>query len=61
LAAELYRLGERPLYEFLREIADGGDLWQCLERYAALAPLAGFIAAHDGDRLPPLRIVGGQR
>jgi hypothetical protein len=61
LAAVLHSLGPRPLYEFLLEVAGGADPWERLERYAKLAPLAGFIAANDGDRLPPPRIVGGRR
>jgi hypothetical protein len=62
LAAELHSLGERALFEFLLELSHGADPWARLERYAALAPLAPFIAAHDGDRLSPPRIIdGGQR
>jgi len=61
LAAALHSLGERALYEYLLEVADGADHWARLERYAKLAPLASFIAANDGDRLAPLRIVGGRR
>jgi hypothetical protein len=61
LAAALHSLGPRPLYEYLVELADGADAWERLERYAELSPLASFIAANDGDRLPPLRIVGGRR
>jgi hypothetical protein len=61
LAAALHSLGPRPLYEYLLELADGADPWIRLERYAELAPLAEFIAGNDGDQLPPLRIVEGQR
>jgi hypothetical protein len=62
LAAALHSLGERALYEYLLEVADGADPWARLERYAELAPLASFIAANDGDRLSPPRIIdGGQR
>ncbi len=61
LAARIHSLGPRPLYELLRELADGGDLEMILERYAQLAPLAGFIAQLDGDRLPPhARLVGSR-
>jgi hypothetical protein len=61
LAAELHSLGERPLFEFLLEVSQGADPWERLERYAKLAPLAEFIAVHDGDRLPPAaRIVGSR-
>jgi hypothetical protein len=56
----LHSLGERSLYEFLRELKQGRDPWVRLERYAQLAPLAGFIAACHGDRLPPaMRIIDG--
>ena len=61
LAKRLHSLGERPLYEWLVEIANGANPWLRLERYAKIAPLAGFIAANEGDRLPPAaRIVGGR-
>jgi hypothetical protein len=61
LAAALHSLGERALYEYLLEVADGADPWARLERYAEMAPLASFIAAHDGDRLPRPRIIDGGR
>jgi hypothetical protein len=61
LAAAIHALGERPLYEYLAEVADGGDPWERLEHYARLAPYAEFIVALGADRLPPLRIVGGRR
>jgi hypothetical protein len=60
LASKIHRLGPRPLFEFLRELAAGADLIDTLERYARLAPLAGFIEDLNGDRLPPpARLVGG--
>ncbi len=60
LAGRLHSLGERPLYEFLRELARGAEPWAALEAYGRLAPLATFIATHDGDRLPPVaRLVRG--
>lgn len=52
LARSLHRLGERATYELLAEIAGGADLWERLERYAALEPLADFISANGGDVLP---------
>lgn len=62
LASRIHELGPRPLYELLSELSDGADLGTVLERYASLAPLAGFIAQHGGDRLsPPARLVGGQQ
>jgi hypothetical protein len=59
LTGRLHRLGPRPLLEFILEIEAGADLHERLERYAFLP--ADFIAANDGDRLPPARIVGGRR
>jgi hypothetical protein len=49
LLQQLHRLGPRPLYEFLRELDGGADLWPRLERYAALTPVAPFIAELDGE------------
>ncbi len=59
LARQLHSLGERPLYEYLLELAQGADPWERLEVYAALAPLKEFIAALDGDRLAPPRAIRG--
>jgi hypothetical protein len=59
LARRLHRLGERPLYEFIREITAGADPIERLERYAALP--SDFIAALGGDQLLGLRSVGGGR
>jgi hypothetical protein len=61
LAVQIHTLGPRPLYELLREIDAGAELGPTLERYARLAPLAEFIAAHGGDDFRPLRVVGGRR
>jgi hypothetical protein len=61
LATQIHALGPRPLYEFLAELDAGADLWTRLEAYAALERYCGFIAALDGDRMPPLRVVGGRR
>jgi hypothetical protein len=62
LASRIHRLGPRPLYQLLCELAQGADLVTALERYARLAPLAGFIVTLNGDRLPPpVRLVGGRR
>jgi hypothetical protein len=52
LAARIHRLGERPLAELFLELLAGADPVDRIERYAALAPLADFIAAQGGDRLP---------
>jgi hypothetical protein len=53
LAEHIHRLGPRPLYELFRELADGAEVLPRLEAYAAIAPLAQFIAELDGDQLPP--------
>jgi hypothetical protein len=59
LAARIHELGPRPLYELCRELERGAELHPALEKYAALAPLADFIRAHGGDRLPEVRLVAG--
>jgi len=51
LARRLWRLGERPTYEFLREVEAGADLVARLESYAALDP--EIVAALGGRDLPP--------
>jgi hypothetical protein len=61
LAARLHSLGERPLFEYLAEIIAGADPVMRLEAYARLSPLAEFIAANDGARLAPPRLIGGGR
>jgi hypothetical protein len=60
LASRIHKLGPRPFFELLRELAPGADLMSVLERYARLANLGEFISHLGGDRLPPpARIVGG--
>ena len=49
-----------PDFELFRELDGGGALRSALDRYARIAPLAGFVAADGGDRLPQLRVVGGK-
>jgi hypothetical protein len=62
LASRIHKLGQRSLFELLRELASGADLMFVLERYARIEPLAGFITQLNGDRLPPpARLVGGRR
>jgi hypothetical protein len=61
LAERIHGLGPAPLYHLLAELAGGAEVWPRLEAYARLAPLAGFIAALDGDRLPRPRLVQGGR
>jgi len=62
LAAQIHRLGERPLFELFREVEAGSDLIQTLERYAKLEPLIEFISDLGGHRLPPsARLVGGRQ
>jgi hypothetical protein len=59
MANRIHKLGPRPLYELLRELAQGADLAAALERYARLEPLTGFIVHLNGDQLPPpARLVG---
>lgn len=63
LARQIHRLGERALAELFIELDAGGELVPVLERYAQLAPLADFIRALGGDRLPiarPLHGSGGR-
>ena len=55
LARLLHLLGERPLYEWLREVIGGRDPVERLEVYAELDP--DILAAIGGDRLPSLRPV----
>jgi hypothetical protein len=43
LASRIHKLGPRPFFELLRELASGADLPSVLERYARIEPLAGFI------------------
>jgi hypothetical protein len=52
LGARIHDLGPRPLAELFIELLAGADQHDTLERYARLSPLAGFIAANGGDRLP---------
>ena len=59
LVRELHRLGERPLYEFIREISNGGDLNATLEIYAALP--REIVIAFNGDRFESLRKFHGGR
>jgi hypothetical protein len=62
LASRIHKLGPRPLFELLRELASGADLMFVLERYAKLETLTDFIVHLNGDRLPATaRLVGGRR
>lgn len=62
LASRIYKLGPRPLFELLRELASGADLSSALERYARHEPLTDFLTHLNGDRLPtPARLVGGRQ
>lgn len=57
LTRRLHALGERPLYEMLREVIGGADLAQRLEVYARIDP--AVLAALGGVALPPVaRLVG---
>jgi hypothetical protein len=59
LARQIHLLGERPLFELLSELQAGAPFAERVERYADLAPLAGFIEALGGRDLPTLRDIGG--
>jgi hypothetical protein len=62
LAKRIHKLGPRPLFELLRELASGAELMFVLERYARIEPFAGFITHLNGDRLPPpARLVRGRQ
>lgn len=56
-ARHLHRLGARPVYEALIEVADGEDLDDVLARYADLK--VEIVEALGGDRFPaaPLHTV----
>jgi hypothetical protein len=59
LARQVHALGERPLYELLRELQQGAPLEERLEVYARLG--GDFIRELDGDRLPIARVVTPSR
>jgi hypothetical protein len=52
LVARLHRLGPQPLLYFIREIAEGADVYEHLERYAEID--TGFVHAFRADRFQPL-------
>jgi hypothetical protein len=57
LTQQIHRLGERPLYELLRELEAWGDFQERVEAYARLDP--GVVAALGADELPSLRSLDG--
>jgi hypothetical protein len=57
LARKIHRLGERPLFELLRDLEDGAEFVPTLERYAEVERYADFIRGLGSDRLPPVRPV----
>jgi hypothetical protein len=59
LARRIHRLGERPLFELILELSRGAPLLPRLEAYARLDP--DLVAALEGDRLPPLRVIKERR
>jgi hypothetical protein len=61
LAARVHALGPGPLAHLLAELAAGARPMERIEAYARLEPLAGFIAALDGNELPGWRIIDGGR
>ena len=51
LAQHLHRLGPRPTFEFLREVAAGADLYERLEQYARLDPaIVKYLGASETQR-----------
>jgi hypothetical protein len=65
LASSLHRLGARPLFEFIDEIARhhgiGGDLDKRLERYARLDREVLHLVGGDRFVRKPLRVIAGGR
>jgi hypothetical protein len=61
LAKRIHALGARPLFELLLELQDGAPLADALDRYARIAPLSDFLAAHGGRELEPARLVTRRR
>jgi hypothetical protein len=55
LARRIHALGERPLFELLRELEAGAPLRPRLERYAELS--ADVVERLGADRLPIARVV----
>jgi hypothetical protein len=58
LAADIHLLGAQPLHELFLELAQGADLYDTLERYARLVPLAAHILRQPAQRSIHLRIAG---
>ena len=55
LVAHLHSLGPRPVYEFVREIIEGGDVVESLETYSRLdSSIVQYLGA---DRLVPDLVV----
>lgn len=52
LTQHLYRLGERPVFEWACEVGGGADPLARLERYAQLDP--DTVHVLGGDVLPPI-------
>jgi hypothetical protein len=60
LVLHLHRLGPSPLGHFLREVENGANIPDHLERYAKIDP--AFVRALGGDRYAPvLHVVDGGR
>jgi hypothetical protein len=59
LARRIHLYGERCLVELFIELDADANLHSALERYARIAPLAGFVRALGGDRLAGPRAVSG--
>lgn len=60
LVEHLHRLGPAPLGHFLREVENGANIPDHLERYAKIDP--AFVRALSGDRYAPaLHAIDGGR
>jgi hypothetical protein len=61
LVEHLHRLGPAPLGHFLREVENGANIPDHLERYSRIDP--DFVRALGGDRYAPLlhAINGGRK
>lgn len=60
LVEALHRLGPAPLGYFLREVENGANIPDHLERYAKIDP--AFVRALGGDRYAPvLHVIDGGR
>jgi hypothetical protein len=59
MAVQVYALGPRPFCEFLREVVAGGDVLDCLERYAGID--GRVLELYGGSDLRHRLRLGGER